>query len=131
MPFIQLQFRRGTASQWTSSNPVLADGELAIESDTKQIKIGNGIAAWIDLSYGGIQGPTGNLSNTVTFDVSFNAFCNSTVSSAAERFTILIFFSERASRIKIRLLILFEAGSVTGFSLIFSGAETRTNFRFI
>jgi hypothetical protein len=31
MPFIQLQFRRGTAAQWTTENPLLAVGEMAIE----------------------------------------------------------------------------------------------------
>ena len=72
MPFIQLQFRRGTATQWTSANPVLADGELAIESDTSKFKIGNGNASWTLLPYGGLVGPTGTIGNTVSIDVSFN-----------------------------------------------------------
>ena len=72
MPFIQLQFRRGTATQWTSANPVLADGELAIESDTIKFKIGNGFGSWNFLPYGGLVGPTGTIGNTVSFDISFN-----------------------------------------------------------
>ena len=72
MPFIQLQFRRGTATQWTSANPVLADGELAIESDTSKFKIGNGNASWTFLPYGGLVGPTGAIGNTVSIDISFN-----------------------------------------------------------
>jgi hypothetical protein len=60
MPNIQFQFRRGTASQWTSANPVLASGELGLETDTSQFKMGNGSTAWNSLPYGGIQGPTGN-----------------------------------------------------------------------
>jgi len=72
MPFIQLQFRRGTATEWTSANPILADGELAIETDTSKFKIGNGVAYWNLLNYGGLVGPTGSLSNIVTFDISFN-----------------------------------------------------------
>lgn len=59
MPNIQLQFRRGTSSQWSAANPVLAAGEMGIETDTNQFKIGNGTSAWNSLSYGGIQGPTG------------------------------------------------------------------------
>ena len=59
MPNIQLQFRRGTSSQWSTANPVLASGEMGIETDTDQFKIGNGTLAWSSLSYGGIQGPTG------------------------------------------------------------------------
>lgn len=47
----QIQVRRGTASQWTSTNPVLAAGELGFESDTNKLKIGNGSSAWNSLSY--------------------------------------------------------------------------------
>ena len=57
---IQIQFKRGTASQWTSSNPVLALAEMGIETDTNKFKIGNGSTAWNSLSYGGIQGYTGS-----------------------------------------------------------------------
>lgn len=59
MPNIQLQFRRGTAAEWTSANPTLASGEMGIETDTSRFKVGNGSTAWNSLSYGGIQGPTG------------------------------------------------------------------------
>jgi hypothetical protein len=47
----QFQFRRGTASQWTSTNPTLAAGELGYETDTGKFKIGTGSAAWTSLSY--------------------------------------------------------------------------------
>jgi hypothetical protein len=46
-----MQFRRGTAAQWTSSNPVLSDGELGWEKDTAEFKIGNGVTAWNSLGY--------------------------------------------------------------------------------
>jgi len=52
MPRIDLiKLRRGTAAQWTSANPVLADGEYGFETDTLQSKIGNGTDNWNDLSY--------------------------------------------------------------------------------
>jgi hypothetical protein len=60
MPNIQFQFRRGTAAQWTSANTVLADGEMGIESDTDQFKLGDGTTAWNSLGYGGIKGDTGS-----------------------------------------------------------------------
>ena len=41
-----LQLRRGTAAQWTSANPVLAQGEMGVETDTLKIKIGNGSTVW-------------------------------------------------------------------------------------
>ena len=59
MPNIQLQFRRGTALEWSTANPTLALGEMGIEIDTKLFKIGDGETSWNDLAYGGIQGPQG------------------------------------------------------------------------
>lgn len=55
----RIQFRRGLAASWTSANPLLAQGELGIELDTDEFKIGDGILAWNDLPYGGLQGPQG------------------------------------------------------------------------
>ena len=70
MPTIQLQFRRGTAAQWNGTNPTLASGEMGIETDTSRFKIGNGSNLWTDLSYGGIQGPPGAVSNLQSGSVS-------------------------------------------------------------
>jgi hypothetical protein len=56
---VQIQFRRGTASAWTSANPTLAEGEMGIETDTDQFKIGDGLTAWTSLSYGGVAGTSG------------------------------------------------------------------------
>jgi hypothetical protein len=55
----RIQFRRGSAASWTSANPTLAQGELGIELDTDQFKIGDGILAWNSLPYGGLQGEDG------------------------------------------------------------------------
>jgi hypothetical protein len=60
MANIQLQFRRGLASEWTASNPTLASGELGLETDTAKFKIGTGSTAWTSLAYGGLQGYTGS-----------------------------------------------------------------------
>lgn len=62
MAYIQLQFRRGTAAEWTAANSVLAIGEFGLETDTSYFKVGDGVTAWNSLAYGGIQGiqgPTG------------------------------------------------------------------------
>jgi hypothetical protein len=48
---IQIQFRRATAASWTSVNPTLAQGEIGLETDTNQFKIGNGSTAWTSLAY--------------------------------------------------------------------------------
>lgn len=58
---IQIQFRRGTAAEWSSVNPILAEAEMGIETDTDLFKIGNGSQSWNDLDYGGIRGFTGSI----------------------------------------------------------------------
>ncbi len=47
----RMQQRRGTASQWTGANPILAAGEIGFETDTGKFKIGNGSSAWSALNY--------------------------------------------------------------------------------
>lgn len=46
-----MQQRRGTATQWTTADPILAAGEIGFETDTSQFKIGDGTNHWSDLSY--------------------------------------------------------------------------------
>lgn len=43
---VRIQFRRGTATEWSTSNPILALGELGYESTNKIIKFGDGTTAW-------------------------------------------------------------------------------------
>lgn len=61
MTFIRTRQRRGTAAQWTSANPILEDGEIGFESDTTNLKVGDGSTAWVDLPYvaEGVPGPQG------------------------------------------------------------------------
>lgn len=47
----KLQLRRGTAASWTASNPILADGEPGVETDTNKFKLGNGSVTWNLLPY--------------------------------------------------------------------------------
>lgn len=55
----RIQLRRDIAANWTAANPVLSDGEIGIERDTDQFKIGDGATAWASLAYGGLVGATG------------------------------------------------------------------------
>ena len=48
---IQIQLRRGTASQWTTANTLLAQGEIGLETDTSKLKLGDGSTLWNSLSY--------------------------------------------------------------------------------
>jgi hypothetical protein len=54
---VQIQLRNDTAANWTAANPILAQGEMGIETDTDLFKIGNGLTNWADLPYGGLAGP--------------------------------------------------------------------------
>tara|TARA_R110000787_G_scaffold174977_6_gene287523 strand:+ start:1048 stop:1326 length:279 start_codon:yes stop_codon:yes gene_type:complete len=62
---LQIQFRRGTYTEWNSANPVLASGEFALQTDAStgiaagSFKVGDGSTVWNSLPYGGIQGPQG------------------------------------------------------------------------
>jgi hypothetical protein len=68
----QIQVRRGTAAQWTSTNPTLASGEWGYETDTGKVKIGDGTTAWNSEPYIGagtvtsITAGTGLSGGTIT-----------------------------------------------------------------
>ena len=47
----RIQFRRDTAERWQTINPILQEGELGIETDTRFTKVGDGVHAWNDLQY--------------------------------------------------------------------------------
>lgn len=48
---IQIQIRRGTSSEWSTSNPILAQGEVGYELNTGKAKVGDGLTAWNSLGY--------------------------------------------------------------------------------
>lgn len=45
------RFRRDISTVWTSKNPLLEDGEPAVEIDKGRMKIGDGIHYWNELDY--------------------------------------------------------------------------------
>lgn len=59
-----VKLRRGTASRWSTINPVLAEGEPGVETDTHRVKLGDGTTDWNQLPYptgsAGPQGPKGD-----------------------------------------------------------------------
>jgi hypothetical protein len=46
----RIQFRRGTANQWSTSNPTLGAGEPGYDTDTGALKVGDGSTAWSSLN---------------------------------------------------------------------------------
>lgn len=63
----RLQQRRDTAANWTSNNPTLAAGEIGLESDTGNFKIGNGSTAWTSLAYSSNLGTAVNAQTGTTY----------------------------------------------------------------
>lgn len=56
---VQIQFRRGTAALWTSTNPILGEGEVGVELGGSSLlfKMGDGLTHWNSLPYA--SGPVG------------------------------------------------------------------------
>ena len=48
---VNIQLRRGTSAEWTASNPILTEGEVGVETDTKKLKVGDGLTVWASLPY--------------------------------------------------------------------------------
>ena len=48
---VTLQIRHDEAEDWVTRNPVLAQGEYGLETDTFLIKVGDGVTHWVDLCY--------------------------------------------------------------------------------
>jgi hypothetical protein len=67
----QIQIRRDTSTNWTSANPILAQGEMGLETNTNKVKIGDGSSVWNSLSYFGGAGALASLS-----DVSFTSLAS-------------------------------------------------------
>lgn len=60
-----------TSVDWTEQNPLLQKGEIAVESDTRRMKIGDGVTRWNDLEYiagsaGGANVAWGEISGTLS-----------------------------------------------------------------
>lgn len=71
---VTLQIRHDTASNWTIRNPVLAQGEYGLETDTFWLKIGDGVTDWQHLKYLNRLNATyfkQNTDGTITFSDSF------------------------------------------------------------
>ena len=48
---VKIQIRRDTSTNWATVNPILAQGEVGVELDTKKTKIGDGVKTWNQLDY--------------------------------------------------------------------------------
>lgn len=64
--------RYDSSANWTAANPVLQEGEVGWESNTRKAKLGNGATAWNDLPYavepGGAVTSVAGKTGAVTLD---------------------------------------------------------------
>ena len=75
----RIQLRRDTSGNWTTNDPILAQGEIGVETDTRLFKIGDGVTAWVGLSYANLAGNSlantqiafGKSTNTIGGDANF------------------------------------------------------------
>lgn len=73
---VRIQQRRDSTSGWNTANPILAHGEIGVNIDNWNYKIGDGVTAWNDLPY------IGNPPNTI-----IEIIGNASVDSSSVDFT--------------------------------------------
>jgi hypothetical protein len=84
----KIQIRRDTAANWTATNPVLAQGEPGLETDTSKVKYGDGTTPWADLEYASAGGGlTEADATTHPVWIAVNSFGGTSYSRDAETWT--------------------------------------------
>jgi hypothetical protein len=79
-----IKIRRDTSTNWSSVNPILAAGEIAFETDTDKIKVGDGSSTWSQLDYASGAGTAAEITaDTTNFDGLLSG-SDTTVQSALE-----------------------------------------------
>lgn len=68
-----IQIRRGTTSQWNSSNPTLAAGEWGLDTSNGRYKLGDGLTAWNSLKFAGIQPNSNDLVGESGIGITFSS----------------------------------------------------------
>ena len=79
----RLRFPAFTAAKWTTANPLLQRGELGVETDTRKIKVGDGITYWNDLEYAKASGDWGDITGDITEQTDLVDFVNAAVAAEA------------------------------------------------
>ena len=82
---VTFQIKSGLAENWTTRNPVLAQAEFGVESDTFLIKVGDGVRDWAHLPYLNKLDETyfdRQLDGSLTFSASFAQTINNIIANA-------------------------------------------------
>ena len=78
---VKFQFRRDTQTAWTTNNPILTAGEPGVETDTRRLKVGDGVTRWNLLPYIG-QTSSSSIGNTAVVDTIYGNDSVATVGGA-------------------------------------------------
>lgn len=78
---VKHRFRRDTAADWASVNPILGLGEPGLETDTRLVKYGDGVTAWDSLAYSAVLVAWGDISGTLTDQTDLATALNDKISS--------------------------------------------------
>lgn len=85
----EIQLRHDTAATWTSINPLLASGELGVETDTGRVKVGDGATTWTALNYFGSRVLSNSQSGTTyTFALVDAGKCVEGSNASAQTYTV-------------------------------------------
>jgi len=55
----RIQIRRDTSVRWSTTNPILLEGEMGLDLTLNCLKIGDGVTPWNTLPYFTCLGATG------------------------------------------------------------------------
>lgn len=81
----KIQVRRGTATQWSTANPILSSGEFGYDTTNKVLKIGDGSTAWSSLAEAGLsETDIQDLIDTSLEDYATNADVNTAIADLAD-----------------------------------------------
>ena len=74
----RIQLRRDTSTRWREVNPILMEGEVGFETDTRLRKIGDGVNRWNDLEYLKAEGIVQEIGNSEDVSISQTTLSNAT-----------------------------------------------------
>lgn len=69
----RIQLRRDVSTKWAEINPILMEGEVGFETDTKLRKIGDGVNTWNNLDYLAAENIVQELGDSTTAAISQKA----------------------------------------------------------